>query len=76
MSKEKELKEENKQEPEKKVTPAPKPLVHVGEFIDSITPMYNLNTIQQAGFRASMAHDQYKEALDDFVPYLDKYLGK
>lgn len=67
----------SKRQPEKpKKEHKPKPLVHVSEFIAAITPIYNLTSLQRAGFNAYMGNDQYKEDLNDFVPFLDKYLGK
>lgn len=82
MAEEKETikKEEQKIDTPKKSAPkkqaAPKPLVHVNEFIDAISMIKNLTNIQKAGFRAYMANDQYKEKMDDFTEPLNKYLGK
>lgn len=52
------------------------PMVHIDDFLGLATDMYELNTMQQAGFKAYMIGKQYLSDMEAFVPYLDRYLGK
>lgn len=53
-----------------------KPMVHISEFLGAASEVYDLNTMQQAGFKAYMTGKQYLTDLEAFVPYLNRYLGK
>ena len=53
-----------------------KPLVHVSQFISDNVERLHLTNMQQAGFRAYMEKEQYKENSFDFIEPLNKYLGK
>lgn len=74
-------KEETKKEPKKKVVKkvpskkVSKPMIHIDEFIEVIKLQKDLPNAQAQGFKAYMHGDHYKPSLNDFVPYLDKYLG-
>lgn len=61
----------------KKVKPVVnKPMVHIDQFIAAITPIYGLSRLQTAGFKAYMTGSHYQKETNDFLPYLDTYLGK
>lgn len=77
-----ETNEEEKQET-KKVTrkrkttpPKPKKLVHIDNFIEAIRIRIDLSDAQAKGFKAYMTGNHYAKSLNDFVPYLEKYIGK
>ncbi|AKC05141.2 hypothetical protein kochi14H1_0230 [Enterococcus phage phi EF14H1] len=69
---EKVVKKEVKKEQPKK----PKGYVHVDTFLDYAKVLYGLNKYQVAGFRALMAGREYQHEDADFVPFLEKYIGK
>lgn len=50
--------------------------VHIDVFLDSAKEVFNLHTYQVNGFKAYMAGQYYKKKDQDFIPYLEKYLGK
>lgn len=51
-------------------------LIHIDTFLATAKVIYNLNTLQIAGFKAYMTGKFYQNKDEDFVPYLNKYLGK
>lgn len=51
-------------------------LVHIDTFLNTAKDLYNLSTLQIAGFKAYMAGQLYQPSDKDFLPYLNKYLGK
>lgn len=52
------------------------PMVHVDQFLEIATDVYDLNYMHQAGFKAFMSGKQYLTDMDSFVPYLNEYLDK
>ncbi len=88
MSKEEELNVEQKEEKQRKQEPKrvtkqkpkapskPKKLVHIDSFIEAIRIRIDLSDAQAKGFKAFMTGNHYAKSLDDFVPYLEKYIGK
>lgn len=79
---EKETKEvEKKSEPKKVSKPKAKKkkpgrLVHIDNFIEAIRIRVDMSEAQAQGFKAYMTGNHYAKSLNDFVPYLEKYLGK
>lgn len=75
-SKDKNSNKKAKQEPKKPV--AVKPLVHIDSFIEAVTNLddYTLSSMQISGFKAYMVGNHYMQTLQEFIPYLDKYLGR
>ncbi|AMO26020.1 hypothetical protein Blue_198 [Bacillus phage Deep Blue] len=69
---EKEIKEEVKQATE--VEPI-KPYVHVDTFLQTAVPMYGMNNMQAAGFKAIMNGRQYQTDEKVFLDELKQYLG-
>lgn len=67
-------KEETQKEEPKQVQN--KPLVHIDKFLAAIAPSYNLSGMHMSGFKAYMQGNHYMKTLQDFVPHLDKYLGR
>ena len=55
-----------------------KPMVHIDEFIDGLVMFPNLviSSVQKSGFRGYMRNKQYLPEFADFIPHLEKYLGK
>lgn len=53
-----------------------KKLVYIDDFISAIAPICDLSNGQAIGFKAFMQGNQYQEKLDDFIPYLERYIGK
>ena len=53
-----------------------KPMVHIVQFIAAITPIYGFSSLQTAGSKPSMPGSHYQKETNDFLPYLDTYLGK
>lgn len=53
-----------------------KPMVHIDDFIGLATEIYDMNSMQQAGFKAYMTGKQYLTDTEAFIPYLERYLGK
>lgn len=88
MARKQENKEEVKEEltevfpedKEPKVKEAPKRkfngYVHIDTFLSTAKALFNLPESQVAGFRAYMAGRSYLYDEKDFLPYLEKYLGK
>ena len=77
-----EVKKQKEEEPKKvtkrkpKANKKPKKLVHIDKFIDAIRIRIDLSEAQAKGFKAYMTGNHYAKSLNDFVPYLEKYLGK
>lgn len=63
-----------KAEPVKKAVISP--MVHIEDFLGLATEMYEMDKMQQAGFKAYMTGKHYMTDMEAFVPYLEKYLGK
>lgn len=53
-----------------------KSMIHIDEFIEAIRPLCDLNEGKANGFRAFMQGNHYLGELNDFVPYLETYIGK
>lgn len=53
-----------------------KPMVHIDEFLDLTTDLYELGSMEKAGFKAYMTGKHYLSDMNAFVPYLEKYQGK
>lgn len=72
--------QDKKPEPKKVSKPRAKKkqkrLVHIDNFIEAIRIRIDLSNAQAQGFKAYMTGNHYAESLDDFVPHLEKYLGK
>lgn len=65
----------------KKQSPKPKPkkakkMVHIDSFIEAIRVRVDISDAQAKGFKAYMTGNHYAKSLDEFVPKLEKYLGK
>ena len=67
---------EVKQEKIKKAPSQGKRAVHIDEFIEAVRPLIDLNDGKAQGFKAFMAGNHYLQELNDFVPYLESYIGK
>lgn len=61
-------------EPTPKPEP-PKPYIHVDQFLRSARQLYNLNSMQVAGFKARMNGRQYQRDVQVFVDELKQYLN-
>lgn len=70
-----ETKQESPKEQPKKV-PKPKGYVHVDTFLGYAQVLYGLSKYQVAGFKAFMTGREYQHDDTDFVPFLEKYIGK
>lgn len=68
--KQEEIKQEKKQT---KVSPK---YIHIDTFIETAQVHFNLSNSQVAGFKAFMYGKYYQHKDTDFIPYLEKYLGK
>lgn len=73
--------EETKQAPkeikkEKKQPAVSSGYVHVDVFLDTAKVIFDLHPYQVAGFKAFMVGKHYQKTDTDFLPYLEKYLGK
>lgn len=67
---------EVKQDKIKKAPKQGKRAIHIDEFIEAIRPIEDLNEGRAQGFKAFMAGNHYLPELNDFVPYLESYIGK
>lgn len=67
---------EVKQEKIKKAPIQEASAVHIDEFIEAIRPIEDLNDGKAQGFKAFMSGNHYLPELNDFVPYLETYIGK
>lgn len=65
-----------KQDNTKKELKQGKRAVHIDEFIEAVRPIESLNEGRAQGFKAFMAGNHYLPELNDFVPYLESYIGK
>lgn len=62
---------------DKKVEPVvTRGYVHVDTFLGTAQPFFNMSGLQVQGFRAFMTGKQYQASDQDFIPYLEKYLGR
>ncbi|AHJ87052.1 hypothetical protein JBP901_gp188 [Bacillus phage JBP901] len=52
-----------------------KPYVHVDTFLQTAVPMFNMNNMQAAGFRALMNGRHYQTDEKVFLDELKQYLG-
>ncbi len=52
-----------------------KPYVHVDTFLQTAVPMFNMNNMQAAGFRALMNGRHYQTDEKVFLNELKQYLG-
>lgn len=50
--------------------------VHIDTFLSTARTLFNLPESQVAGFKAYMSGKSYLYDERDFIPYLEKYLGK
>lgn len=50
--------------------------VHVEQFLGTAKYLYEMDSMQENGFKGFMQGQQYQPTEKDFVPYLEKYLGK
>lgn len=50
--------------------------VHIDVFLNTARVLFQLSQYQVAGFRAYMQGKAYQKTDADFIPYLEKYLGK
>lgn len=57
-------------------TNQPKGYVHVDVFLDTATDFFGLDPFQVKGFKAYMTGQYYKKTDQDFIPYLEEYLGR
>lgn len=72
-----EQKDTSKQEPIKKEKKQISPkYIHIDTFIETAQIHFNLSNSQVAGFKAFMYGKYYQHKDTDFIPYLEKYLGK
>lgn len=71
----KEEKKPSKQRKQKEIKKGSK-LVHIDDFIEAIRPLHSLSAGKASGFKAFMSGNHYLAKLDDFVPHLERYLGK
>lgn len=67
-------KKEDTKEP--KVEASTTGLVHVDTFLETARVLYDLTNLQVAGFKGYMQGNFYQVEDKDFIPYLEKYLGK
>lgn len=49
---------------------------HIDTFIETAQIHFGLSNTQVAGFKAFMYGKYYQHKDTDFIPYLEKYLGK
>lgn len=61
---------------EKKQTKVSPKYIHIDTFIETAQVHFNLSNAQVAGFKAFMYGKYYQHKDTDFIPYLEKYLGK
>lgn len=50
--------------------------VHIDTFLDYARVLFDLNIYQVAGFKAFMSGREYQLDDKDFIPFLEKYIGK
>lgn len=50
--------------------------VHIDVFLATAKVIFNLHAYQVAGFKAFMTGKHYQKRDTDFIPFLEKYLGK
>ncbi len=57
-------------------SPAKTDYVSIDTFLETAITLYGLSRVQIAGFKGYMRGKFYQKKDKDFVPYLNKYLGK
>lgn len=57
-------------------TPVASSYVHIDLFLETARQLYEMNTLEVQGFRAYMTGKHYQKKITDYVPHLEKYLGK
>lgn len=50
--------------------------VHIDTFLDTAKTLFNMKDSQVAGFKAYMHGNHYLYNEKDFIPSLEKYLGR
>lgn len=50
--------------------------VHIDVFLDTAKVIFSLHPYQVAGFKAFMSGQHYQKCDTDFIPFLERYLGK
>lgn len=53
----------------------PKPYIHIDTFLRTATPMFHLNNMQVAGFKARMRGRHYQFDQEVFIQELKQYLN-
>ncbi|QYC50987.1 hypothetical protein [Mammaliicoccus phage vB_MscM-PMS3] len=66
-------KQETVKQEKKQISPK---YIHIDTFIETAQIHFNLSNAQVAGFKAFMYGKYYQHKDTDFIPYLEKYLGK
>ncbi|XWX29917.1 hypothetical protein KQUDLBSD_CDS0073 [Staphylococcus phage PG-2021_40] len=66
-------KKETVKQEKKQISPK---YIHIDTFIETAQIHFNLSNSQVAGFKAFMYGKYYQHKDTDFIPYLEKYLGK
>lgn len=61
---------------QKKVDLSDKSYAHIDTFINTAKIHFGMSDAQVAGFKAFMHGKFYQYNEKDFIPYLEKYLGK
>ena len=54
----------------------PSGYVHIDVFLDTAKVIFSLHPYQVAGFKAFMTGKHYQKRDTDFIPFLERYLGK
>lgn len=53
-----------------------RPYAHIEDFLLTAKEVYKLDSGKMLGFRAYMQGKHYLKEEKDFIPHMDKYLGK
>lgn len=56
--------------------PTQKGYAHIDTFLDTAISWFGLTQYQVPGFKAYMQGKFYQKTEKDFIPYLEKYLGR
>lgn len=64
-----------KKTPEKK-TPKFNGYVHIDTFLETARTLFEMKNTQVAGFKAYMEGSHYLFSEQEFLPHLEKYLGR
>lgn len=70
------VEEPSKPKKQIKEQPTSSGYVHIDVFLDTAQVIFNLHPYQVAGFKAFMTGQHYQNKDTDFIPFLEKYLGK